>query len=384
MTSCIRDRALELFNQVGIAAVESPLDAAAHFEAWIAEGMHGSMAWLATERHRERRADLERILPGVRSAIVVALCHDRERDPARDQRLGRIARYAGGEDYHRLMRERLGALEDFVQSELPGARTLGYSDTGAILERAWAQRAGLGWIGRHSGLIAPKLGSYFVLGELLVDRVLEPDAPFEREHCGTCRRCIDACPTGAIVAPGRVDARRCISYLTIELRGPIPRELRPAIGEWIFGCDVCQEVCPWNRFAPPAREARLHARALEGWSLEHFLELDEATFRELFATSPIRRAKRGGFLRNVCVALGNRGVSASLPALARALGDADPLVRGHAAWAIGAIVARLAATAPERRNAERALRERADDPEPFVRDEASAALESVALAMGAA
>jgi epoxyqueuosine reductase len=210
---------------------------------------------------------------------------------------------------------------------------------------------------------------------VLIDRALEPDAPFEREHCGTCRRCLDACPTGAIVEPGRVDARLCISYLTIEHRGAIARELRPRIGDWIFGCDVCQDVCPWNRFAPPAREARLHARSLDGWSLERFLALDEAGFRELFATSPIRRAKRGGFLRNVCIALGNRGERSSLPALRGALADSDPLVRGHAAWALGAIAAQLADDDPARRETRDDLAGRLSDPAPFVREEAQAALD---------
>ncbi len=335
----IRAKALELgFDAAGIAAVE-PLEAVARFEAWLTLGRHCRMSWLASERNRARRADPARILAGVRSVVCVALCHEPARDQARDARLGRLARYAGSEDYHRVMHERLGALQGFVESEaLPGARALWYSDTGAILERAWAERAGLGWIGKHAGLLAQERGSYFLLGEVLVDRALEPDPTTTHEHCGTCARCLDACPTGAIVAPYQVDARRCISYLTIEHRGPIPVELRPLVGDWVFGCDVCQEVCPWNRFAPPAREARLRARALEGWTLERFLSLDETGFRALFAGSPIRRAGRDGFLRNVCVALGNRGDPASVPALATALAsDPDPLVRSHAAWALGEI-----------------------------------------------
>jgi epoxyqueuosine reductase len=220
------------------------------------------------------------------------------------------------------------------------------------------------------------MGSWFVLGEVLVDRALDGDLPLGRHHCGTCERCLAACPTGAIVAPQQLDARRCISYLTIELRGPIPRELRPLVGDWIFGCDVCQEVCPWNRFAPPAREARLHARSLEGWTLERFLELDEPAFQALFAGSPIRRAKRAGFLRNVCVALGNRGDAAAAPALARALErDPDALVRGHAAWALGRIAARADASddlrARTRASLSRAAREDADS---FVREECAAAI----------
>ncbi|MGH7731417.1 MAG: tRNA epoxyqueuosine(34) reductase QueG, partial [Candidatus Eiseniibacteriota bacterium] len=299
-------------------------------------------------------------------------------DEARDRRLGRIARYAMGEDYHRVMRDKLGALEREIERDLvPGARALWYSDTGAILERGWAERAGLGWIGKHSGLLSERFGSWFLLGEILLDRDLAPDPPLVREHCGTCRRCIDACPTRAIVAPYQLDARLCISYLTIELRGPIPVELRPLIGDWVFGCDICQEVCPWNRFAPPAREARLHARSLAGWTLERFLALDEPGFAELFAGSPIRRAGRAGFLRNVCVALGNRGEVSSVPALARTLAwDTAPLVRGHAAWALGEIARRSAldgGTADTiRRALERAdTNDRADD----VREEARVALE---------
>ncbi len=366
------------FDAVGIASVE-PLEAVARSEAWLAAGRHGEMAYLATPRHRERRTDPTRVLAGLRSVVCVALCHGPRSDAIADQRLGRIARYAVGEDYHRVFRDKLRTLERFVRERIPGASVLGYADTGALLERGWAERAGLGWIGKHSGLLSLERGSWFRLGELLVDRPLEPDAPLEREHCGTCTRCIEACPTAAIVAPYQLDARRCISYLTIEHRGFIPRELRPLIGDWIFGCDVCQEVCPWNRFAPPAREARLHARALEGWTLERFLTLDDAGFRELFATIPIRRAKRGGFLRNVCVALGNRREPSAVPALVRALeGDPDPLVRGHAAWALGEIVRGpsrdAGSTASWRRTVVDSLGRSAQDASEEVRGEVEAAL----------
>jgi epoxyqueuosine reductase len=368
-TQRLREHALALgFDAVGIAPV-GPLEAVGHYEAWLAAGRHGEMAWLASAKHRERRADPGRLVREIRSVVCVALGHPPDADPARDARLGRIARYAAGEDYHVLMKEKMGALEAWVRTELfPGSRSLWYSDTGAILERGWAERAGLGWIGKHSGLISPERGSYFVLGELLVDRELETDAPIGRDHCGTCVRCLDACPTRAIVAPYRVDARLCISYLTIELRGPIPRELRTLVGDWIFGCDICQDVCPWNRFAPPAREARLHARALEDWTLERFLELDEPGFRALFAQSPIRRADREGFLRNVCVALGNRRDAAAAPALQRALAaDPSPLVRAHAAWALGQLVAssadpgaiRAALTSVAASDADAAVREEA-------------------------
>ena len=377
----IKARALALgFEAAGIAAV-TPLEAHARYEAWLAAQRHGTMLYLASPQHRARRADPARILPAVRSVVCVALCHEPARDEARDRRLGRIARYAAGEDYHRVMRDRLLALQRAIErEELPGARALWYSDTGAILERGWAERAGLGWIGKHSGLLSERLGSWFLLGEVLVDRALEPDPPLEREHCGTCRRCLDACPTGAIVAPYQVDARLCISYLTIELKGAIPVALRPAIGDWVFGCDICQEVCPWNRFAPPAREARLHARSLEGWTLERFLTLTEESFDALFAASPIRRARREGFLRNVCVALGNRGERAAVPALRRSLAwDTSALVRGHAAWALGEIGRRSGAAGVDANGAiaeiERALEKAAAaDAAPEVREEARAAL----------
>jgi len=349
-----------------------PLEAQAHYEAWLAAGRHAGMTWLASEQHRRRRADPARLVPGIRAVLCVALCHPPDRDEARDARLGRIARYAAGEDYHRIMKDRLLALERWVQRELfPGSGSLWYSDTGAILERGWAEQAGLGWVGKHAGVLSDSLGSWFLLGELLVDRELVPDTPV-RERCGTCERCLEACPTRAIVAPYQVDARLCISYLTIEHRGPIPRELRTLVGDWVFGCDICQEVCPWNRFAPPAREARLHAAALEGWSLDRFLELDEASFLRLFATSPIRRADRAGFARNVCVAMGNRRDARHLPALARALAaDPDAVVRGHAAWAL----ARIAGADPSARpTALEALRAASRDLDPGVREEVAAGL----------
>ena len=374
----IRARALELgFDAVGIAKV-TPLEAAARYEAWLAAGRHGAMRWLATPKHRERRADPARILKGVRSVVSVAMCHPPERDVARDRRLGRIARYAAGDDYHRIMRERLRVLEREIEAMLPGARALWYSDTGAILERAWAERAGLGWIGKHSGLLSQTLGSWFLLGELLVDRDLGgADAEPAVDHCGTCVRCIEVCPTGAITGPRELDARLCISYLTIEQRGPIPRELRAKIGDWIFGCDLCQEVCPWNRFAPESREARLKARELDGWTLEKFLTLDEAAFDTLFHHSPIRRAGLAGFQRNVCVALGNRGEASAVPTLANVLENgAAALVRAHAAWALGEIAQRLGAESAEcsvadvRVRLERAAR---SDPDDSVREEARAA-----------
>ena len=370
----IKARALELgFSGVGIARI-APLEAQARYEAWLASGMHGGMAWLASDRQRKRRQDPALILPGVRAVICVALAHEPDLDEARAQRLGRVARYAVGEDYHRVMRGKLAGLEHEIARQIPGVRTLWYTDTGAILERGWAERAGLGWIGKHSGLLSTTMGSWFLLAEVLVDHELEPDAPLAREHCGTCVRCIVACPTRAIVAPYQVDARRCISYLTIEHRGAIPRELRAAVGDWVFGCDLCQEACPWNRFASPAREARLHARTLEGWTLERLLAIDEPGFAVLFAGSPIRRAQRAGLARNICVALGNRGQAHSVPALARAAAeDPDAMVRAHAVWALGEIARRLPAESAERAVSKQALERAEHDPSPDVREEATLA-----------
>ena len=295
LSARIKAHALELgFDAVGIAAAD-PLEARARYEAWIAAGRHGAMAYLASEKHRARRADPERVLRSLRSVVCVALCYEPGEAPARNARLGRIARYARGEDYHFVMRDQMRMLQRDVRTMMPGSRALWYADTGAILERGWAERAGIGWVGKHSGVLSQTLGSWFVLGEILVDRELAPDLPIARERCGTCERCLDACPTQAIVAPYQVDARRCISYLTIELHGPIPRELRPLVGDWIFGCDVCQEVCPWNRFAPPAREARLHARDARGLDARALPRARRAGVRGAVRAEPdpARRAARG-------------------------------------------------------------------------------------------
>ncbi len=370
-----RTRALG-FEAVGIARV-GPLEAQRRYEAWLAAGRHADMHWLANDKHRARRADPTLLLRDLRAVLCVALCHPPDRDAERDARLGRIARYAAGEDYHHVMKDRLFALETWIRTDLfPGSRSLWYADTGAILERGWAERAGLGWIGKHSGLLSASLGSWFLLGEILIDRDLDADEPLPREHCGTCVRCLDACPTRAIVAPYQVDARLCLSYLTIEHKGPIPHALRPAMSDWIFGCDLCQDVCPWNRFAPPAREARLHAKAYAGWSLARFLELDEDGFRTLFADSPIRRADREGFVRNVCVAVGNRADAHAAGALVRVLArDPAPLVRGHAAWALGEIAHALAARVAPGPRAEilASLVAATADPDSFVREEAELA-----------
>jgi epoxyqueuosine reductase len=237
-----------------------------------------------------------------------------------------------------------------------------YVDTGPLLERDLARRAGLGWFGKNTMLLHPRIGSYFFLGALMLDLPLRPDPPFTGDHCGTCTRCLDACPTGAFVGPRVLDARRCISYLTIELRGPIPRELRPLVGDWIFGCDICQEVCPWNRKAPVSLEPAFRPRAgFETPELIPMLQMTQEEFSARFKGSPIKRAKRRGLLRNVAVALGNAGDRAAIPALVVALRDPEPLVRGHAAWALGRLGGAAALSAL------RATREGEDDP--FVIEE---------------
>ena len=322
------------FNSCRIARATSPRHAA-EFRAWLSDGAAGEMQWV--ERGAEKRCDPRQILPGVRSVIVVALNYW-QGEERRPRGSGRIARYAWGDDYHDLMLAKLEQLSAFL-AELGGTQKC-YVDTGPILERDHAAEAGVGWHGKSTMLIDRKLGTWFFLGEILTTLDLPPDAP-QTAHCGSCQRCVSACPTGAITEPHRLDARRCISYLTIELKGVIPLELRPLIGDRIYGCDDCLEACPWNRFAAISHEAAFAARPAIGMALRDYLSLDEAKFRELFRRSPIKRIKRRGFLRNVCVALGNVGDEGDLPALRQAATDPEPLIAEHAAWAISQIQRRI-------------------------------------------
>ncbi len=321
------------FTHCGFAAAV-PIARGAFLAGWLDAGFAGSMHYLG--RHPERRLTVAGILPQARTVISLAFPYAPPPLPAVDWKRtlrGRIAAYARGADYHRVIDARLTALEDVLARTFPGRATRRYVDTGAVLEREWAMRAGLGWFGKNTMLLGTRAGSWFFLAELVTEAVLAPDVPTD-EHCGRCTRCLDACPTGALAEGLVMDARRCIAYLTIEHRGPIPRAFRPQLGPWVFGCDVCQEVCPWN--APGAATSSADADGLLPF-LPDLLRLDPSAFRRRFHDTSLARARRRGLLRNAAVVLGNTGNPAAVPALRHALGDRDPLLRQHAAWALGAI-----------------------------------------------
>ena len=322
---------------------------AAEFGRWLAEGNAGEMAWI--ERSKERRMDPEKVLPTARSVIVLAMNYwknskfaatsearpGRQTPNSNSEGRGKIAGYALGDDYHELIEGRLRELDQWLTAQ--GGEQKCYVDTGPVLERDFAALAGVGWHGKSTMLISESLGAWFFLAEILTTLELPADES-ARDRCGSCTRCIAACPTGAIDAPHHLDARRCISYLTIELKGPIPVELRPLIGDRIYGCDDCLTACPWNRFARASRETEFAARETARMSLVELLALSEEEFRRLFRKSPVKRLKRRGLLRNVCVALGNTGTPEDVPALERAARDSEPLVREHAEWALRQIAAR--------------------------------------------
>ncbi len=414
------------FDAARITTAEAP-GHAEQAAAWLAAGMHGEMGYLKRrENLREGPASVPELLPGARSLILVALSYDfeapetpsppsplplrergafnaanpgfareygepslaRSRGCFRDRHpspaagegkgvraSGTVARYARGTDYHPLMWEKLKLLSDWIKETFgPDVQTRGFADSGPLRERELAARAGLGWQGKHTNLISLDLGNWFFIGVLLTTLPLRPDEPMTGGHCGTCTRCLTACPTGAIVAPQTLDARRCISYLTIEHRGPIAPELRPLMGSRIFGCDDCLAACPWNDRAQQAREMRLAARPGHDFpDLIEWLErlADEDWFKAEFAKTPLLRTKREGLRRNVCVALGNVGGGEAAAPLADALtNDPSPLVRGHAAWALGQIEQRAGDGAA--RQALVGAAERETDPE--VREEITAAL----------
>ncbi len=314
--------------RVSRAKVASHAD---RYRQWIEDGCAGDMKWL--ERNMERRADPALVVDGAFSVVSLAFNYfPGADDPDVDYR---IARYAWNDDYHDIIDDKLREMN--LAMEALGGKQRFYTDTGPVLERDFASDSGLGWNGKSCVQIHKGLGTWFFLAELITTLDLPPDSPVG-DHCGKCTRCMTACPTDAITEPHRVDARRCISYLTIEHKGSIPLEFRKQIGDRIYGCDTCLDVCPWNRFAKLSRETRFHARqSVFQKRLRDFLELDDDGFRALFAKSPIKRIKRNRFLRNVCVALGNVGGADDLPALERAAGDEDPLIAEHASWAIGEI-----------------------------------------------
>jgi len=324
------------FDSCRVAASAPPLHAG-EFRNWLRDGASGEMSYM--ERGEEKRCDPQKVLPGARSMIVMALNYFqdvRAGVPPANSRIGaahgRVARYAWGDDYHDVIAAKLSEIDRFLRDF--GGRQKCYVDTGPILERDHAAQAGIGWHGKSTMLIDERLGTWFFLAEVLTTLELPADKPAP-DRCGTCERCIKACPTGAITAPHRLDARRCISYLTIELKGSIPLEFRPLIGNRIFGCDDCLDACPWNRFAQASRETAFFARpSTTAMSLRDYLKLNDAEFRALFRNSPIKRIKRCGFLRNVSVALGNVGDLSDLPALERAAADSEPLIAEHAAWAV--------------------------------------------------
>jgi epoxyqueuosine reductase len=348
MKEAIRQRARELgFDDCRFTTAQPP-DSAARLQDWLAAGRHGEMAYLA--RNAAKRMAPRLVLAEARTIVTMAVSYSGSENSASEDgsdtpqiqgSRGVIARYARYADYHDVLEQNLRALTDYVNRQGgPGTRSLWYVDTGPLLERDFAQRAGLGFIGKHANLISRRLGNWIFLSEIITTLKLPPDAP-EHNHCGSCTRCISACPTQAIRAPFQLDARLCISYLTIELKGSIPVELRPAIGNRIYGCDDCLAACPWNRFAREGRLMQEHARPdLSTPDLLELLALDDAGFRLRFAGTPMLRTKRRGLLRNVCVALGNSAGPEALPTLAQAANEAEPLIAEHAAWAIARIQSR--------------------------------------------
>ena len=329
--SVVKARARELgFDRVAIGPAEPPEHGDA-LEAWLDAGYAGTMSYL--DRGRADRLDPARLLPGARSVVAVAMSYNPGTSTESQDDWRPVSRYARGRDYHDVIRPRLVELGDFIGSA-SGARVASRAavDSSAVLERDLAARAGLGWVGKNTNLLTPSLGSYFFIGIVLTTAALPFDQR-EPDRCGTCSACLDACPTRAFVAPYVLDARRCISYLTIEHRGDIAGDLAEQIGEWVFGCDVCQEVCPWNRKADPGREPALEPSGTFG-ALETLLELDPEVFRARFRGSALTRTKRAGLLRNAAIVLANRGERRVVGALNRALGDEDAVVRRAAAWAL--------------------------------------------------
>jgi epoxyqueuosine reductase len=341
----LRAEAVRLgFARIGIAAAAPPLRQDV-FRQWIAQGHAGVMeVWL--KRHEPLRGDPRSLMPGARTVIMLATDYSTEvpggtspttAEPTQGERgRGRVSRYAWGDDYHDLLRGRVNQLAAWLEQQVPGCSSRGVVDSAPLAEREFGWLAGLGWFGKNTMLIHPAAGSFFFLTGLLTDLELPVDEPIEVDHCGTCTACLDACPTGALPAPRVLDARKCISALTIEDHGPVAAALRSGLGDWVFGCDICQDVCPWNRHAPPSHEPAFQPRGGETTlSLAEILSFDDAGFRQRFKGSPILRAKRAGLARSAAIALGNRPDPATAAALGKALRDPEPVVREAAAWALG-------------------------------------------------
>ncbi len=335
LTRDLKQQATELgFALCGVCPAVAP-PGVARLDEWLAAGYAGQMEYLPNRRDAYNDPNL--VLNGARSVVMLAMNYRTSEPTLCREGQGRVSRYAWGElDYHDLIRERLESLILFIKSRVPHASARGVVDTAPLLEREFAQLAGLGWIGKNTLLLNRHAGSWFFLAAILTDLELEFDSRHEIDHCGSCRACLDACPTDAFPQPYVLDASRCISYLTIELKSFIPRELRPGVGEWIFGCDVCQDVCPWNSKSSLSLEPGFAPREYNNpMELAVLFSLDDAAFRARFRNTPLWRPRRRGLLRNAAIALGNRPASTAVPALVRGLNDAEPLVRGACAWALG-------------------------------------------------
>jgi len=340
----LKTRASELgFSLVGIAPA-AEADGFARYRQWLDRGFAGQMDYL--RRQAPPRRHPASVLAGARSVVMLGMVYGEQASNRQtgmkeitsgsclDVRRGRVAVYAAGPDYHRFVWDRVNALSEWLTAEAPGSRARGVADTAPLLERDFARRAGLGWVGKNTMLIHPERGSFFFLAALVTDLELPADEPFGGSHCGTCTACLDACPTHAFPEPHVLDATKCISYLTIELRAPIPNELREPVGDWLFGCDVCQDVCPWNRKASPGPAAFPRDPSMEWLDPLELLAMSRDEFRTRFRTTALWRARRAGLLRNAAIMLGNTADEQVLPALKRALTDEEALVREAAAWAI--------------------------------------------------
>ena len=366
MARRIKEKGNELgLGAIGIASI-APSDHAAFLDDWLRRGFAGEMGYM--ERTAGARIDPRRRFPWVRSAVVAAVPYLPYRGDRQVQAglVRNVARYAAGRDYHRVLGDRLTALARFIETEVPGAQTRAYADTGPVMERELAARAGLGWMGKNTNLIGPRGNSWLLLGEILCDLDLPPDDPVA-DRCGSCTACIEACPTGAIPGPYLVDSTRCISYLTIELRGQIPVGKRADLGDWVFGCDICQEVCPWNRKTEPMQdEAFLPGPHLEERTLADLVRLDDAAFEAEFRPAALERPRRRGLVRNAIIVAANSRDEEALGAAEERLADPDPVVRGAAAWALGRAGGGRARQALERA--------RAHEGDPAVRKDIEAAL----------